>query len=354
MIYYGLGMGKLKRKNTVVRWLARYKFYFMIPASFICLFILSGVALLLPVSPQSKASDVVVTVPLQASAGQAGKILQQNKLVRSAVAFSLFARWKGKDGQIKAGEYKLNGGLSTPQILAELIDGRLVVQTFTIPEGFTTAQIADLLVNKGLINRERFYGAVVNYNFNYPFIQGLPKNEKRLEGYLFPDTYQVTRRISESSIIELMLNRFEKEIDELDYLTLAREAGLTLHQAVTIASLVEREAKIEEEKPLIAGVIYNRLSCNMPLQVDATVQYALGANKPQLSYKDLEVNSPYNTYLMQGLPPGPIAVPGKSSLLAAVHPVVTGDFYYVAKPDGYHAFARTLAEHNANKERYLQ
>jgi len=347
-------MDKLKRKNTVVKWLARYKFYCMIPAGFICLIILSGLALLLPVSPQDESGDVIVIVPLQASAGQVGKILQQNNLVRSTMAFSLLARWKGKDGQIRAGEYKLNGGLSTPQILAELINGRLVAQVFTIPEGFTTAQIADLLVDKGLINRERFYEAVAGYNFNYPFIQGLPKNEKRLEGYLFPDTYQVTRGISESSIIELMLDRFEKEIDELGYLTLTREAGLTLHQAVTIASLVEREAKVEEEKPLIAGVIYNRLSCNMPLQVDATVQYALGANKPQLSYKDLEVDSAYNTYLMQGLPPGPIAVPGRSSLLAAVHPVVTGDFYYVAKPDGSHAFARTLAEHNANKERYLQ
>lgn len=347
-------MDELKGKNTVSRWLARYKFYYMIPASFICLVILSALALLLPVAPQSKARDVVVTVPLQAPAGQVGKILKENKLVRSVAAFSLFARWKGKDGQIKAGEYRLSNGLSTPQILFELTNGRLVVQNFTIPEGFTTAQIADLLVSKGLINRERFYQAVANENYNYSFIQGLPKNEKRLEGYLFPDTYQITRGSGESSIIELMLNRFEKEIDELDYITLVRGAGLTLHQAVTIASLVEREAKIEEEKPLIAGVIYNRLSSSMPLQVDATVQYALGANKPQLSYKDLEVDSPYNTYRVQGLPPGPIAVPGKSSLLAAVHPVVTGDFYYVAKPDGYHAFARTLAEHNANKERYLQ
>jgi len=350
----GLNKGKLKEKNTASGLPAKYKYYFLVPASFFCLIIISAMVLLLPVAPQSKAGDIVVTIPLQASAGQVGKILQKNKLVRSSLVFSLFARWKGKDGQIKAGEYRLNNGLSTPEILFDLVDGRSTVQTFTVPEGFTTAQIADLLVDKGLINRERFYWAVANENYSYPFIQGLPKNEKRLEGYLFPDTYQITRGSSESSIIELMLNRFEKEIDELDYATLAREAGLTLHQAVTIASLVEREAKIEEEKPLIAGVIHNRLSCSMLLQVDATVQYALGANKPKIYYKDLEVESPYNTYRVQGLPPGPIAVPGKSSLLAAVQPVVTGDYYYVARPDGSHAFARTLAEHNANKERYLQ
>jgi len=329
-------------------------YYFLVPVSFFCLIVISAMVLLLPVAPQSKAGDIVVTIPLQASAGQVGKILQQNKLVRSSLAFSIYARWKGKDGQIKAGEYRLNNGLSTPEILFELVDGRTTVQTFTVPEGFTTAQIADLLISKGLINRERFYWAVANENYSYSFIQGLPKNERRLEGYLFPDTYQVTRGISESSIIELMLNRFEKEMDKLDYAALAQGAGLTLHEAVTIASLVEREAKIEEEKPLIAGVIHNRLSSSMLLQVDATVQYALGTYKPKIYYKDLEVDSPYNTYRVSGLPPGPIAVPGESSLLAAVRPVVTGDYYYVAKPDGSHAFARTLAEHNANKERYLQ
>ncbi|OPX87397.1 endolytic transglycosylase MltG [Pelotomaculum sp. PtaB.Bin117] len=349
-------MGKLKEKKTAGRWLVRYKFCLLIPSIIFCLaaIAISALVLLSPVAPPGKAGDVIVTVPLQASAGQVGDILRQNKLVRSAAAFSLLARWKGQDGQIKAGEYMLNNGLSMSQILAELIDGRLVVQTFTVPEGFTTAQIADLLESKGLVNRERFYRAVANDDYSYSFIRDLPKNEKRLEGYLFPDTYQVTRGISESAIIELMLSRFEQEINDLDYTALALAAGLTLHQAVTIASLVEREAKIEEDKPLIAGVIYNRLSCSMLLQVDATVQYALGANKPQLSYKDLEVDSPYNTYRAQGLPPGPIAAPGRSSLLAAVHPVVTGDFYYVAKPDGSHAFARTLAEHNANEERYLQ
>lgn len=258
------------------------------------------------------------------------------------------------DGRIKAGEYRLNNGLSTPEVLRELVDGRLAIQSFTVPEGFTIAQVADLLVSKGLINREKFFLAVAGDNFPYSFTQGLPKGDRRLEGYLFPDTYQVTRGIGESSIVELMLKRFEKEMNDLNYQVQANRAGMTLHQALTVASMVEREARIDEERPLIAGVIHNRISRSMPLQIDATVQYALGSGKPKLYYKDLEIDSPYNTYRIQGLPPGPIAMPGKSSLLAAVKPARTEYLYYVAKPDGSHAFATTLSDHNANKERYQQ
>jgi len=347
-------MDSLKGKKALNRSPVKCRYYFWVPAGFFCLAVISVLILLLPVAPPGRAGEVVVTIPLQASAGQTGEILKQNKLVRSSLVFSLYARYKGVDGQIKAGEYKLSNGLSTPELLFELVDGRLAVQSFTIPEGFTTAQIADLLVSKGLISRDRFFWSIVNEDYPYPFIQGLPKSERRLEGYLFPDTYQVVRGSSESSIIDMMLKRFEKQIDDLDYIKLAREAGLTLHQAVTVASLVEREAKIDEEKPLIAGVIYNRLNRSMLLQVDATVQYALGTHKPKIYYKDLEVDSPYNTYRTCGLPPGPIAAPGKSSLLAAVKPAATGYLYYVARPDGSHAFASTLEEHNVNKERYLQ
>lgn len=332
----------------------RYRYFILAPAGVFCLALLYILVALSPVAAKSSARDVVVAIPLQATAGQASKILKQNKLVRSSVVFSLYARWKGMDGRIKAGEYRLSNGLSTPEVLREMVDGRLATLSFTIPEGFTTTQVADLLVSKGLINREKFFGAVADENFPYTFIRGLPKDNRRLEGYLFPDTYQVTRGSSESSVIELMLKRFDLEMSELDYPSRANKLGITLHQAVTIASMVEREAKIDEERPIIAGVIFNRMRRSMPLQIDATVQYALGASKPKIYYKDLEVDSPYNTYRIHGLPPGPIAMPGRSSLLAAVNPAQTEYLYYVAKPDGSHAFATTLAEHNANKERYQQ
>ncbi|OPX84700.1 MAG: putative aminodeoxychorismate lyase [Pelotomaculum sp. PtaB.Bin104] len=348
-----IDMDKSKKNMATGKPPVRFLYYFLIPAGFFCIAAIIILALLLPVALFGSPGEVVVNIAPEAPARQVGELLQQKKLVRSAVVFSLYARWKGLDGQIKAGEYSLSNGLSTPAVLSELVDGCLAVQAFTIPEGFTTAQIADLLVSKGLIDRERFYWAVANETYSFSFIQGLPNTEKRLEGYLFPDTYQVFRGYSESAIIEMMLQRFTKEINDLDYITQARKAGLTLHQAVTLASLLEREAGIEEERPLIAGVILNRMAKSMPLQVDATVQYALGTHQPKVYYKDLQVNSPYNTYRVQGLPPGPIAAPGRSSLLAAVRPQATSYLYYVARPDGFHAFANTLAEHNLNKERYL-
>lgn len=332
----------------------RYRYFILAPAGVICFALLYILVALSAVASKSSARDVVVAIPLQATAGEVGKIFKQNDLVRSSFVFSLYARWRGMDGQLKAGEYRLSNSLSTPEVLRELVDGRLAIQSFTIPEGFTTTQVADLLVSKGLINKEKFFSIVAGENFPYFFIRGLPKDNRRLEGYLFPDTYQVTRGSSESSVINLMLKRFDLEMSQLDYPARANKVGMTLHQAVTIASMVEREARIDDERPLIAGVIYNRMRRSMPLQIDATVQYALGASKPKIYYKDLEIDSPYNTYRINGLPPSPIAMPGRSSLLAAVNPARTEYLYYVAKPGGSHAFATTLAEHNANKERYQQ
>lgn len=332
----------------------RYSRLLLAPAGLFCFVLLYLLVALSPVAFGSTARDVVVTIPLQSTAEQAGRILKQNELVRSSLVFSIYARWSGMDARIKAGDYQLNNGLSTPEVLRELVDGRLAEQSFTIPEGYTTAQVADLLVSKGLINRDNFFSAVANDSFPYSFIQGLPKDDKRLEGYLFPDTYQVSRGSNVDFIIDMMLKRFQKEIDQLNYPAQASKLGLTLNEAVTVASMVEREARIDKERTLIAGVIYNRMRKSMPLQIDATVQYALGTSKPKLYYKDLEVNSPYNTYRIRGLPPGPIAMPGSSSLMAAVHPAQTDYLYYVAKTDGSHAFATTLAEHNANKERYQQ
>lgn len=309
--------------------------------------------ILSPVASGGESRDVLVTIPPQASANQVGKILEEHKIVRNQQVFALYARFRGLDSKIKTGEYRLNNGMSTPEVLQELVEGKLAFQTFTIPEGFTTAQVADLLVSKGFVDREKFFQAVASESYPYIFLKDLPTNERRLEGYLFPDTYQITKGSNESAIINMMLKRFEKELNELNYHALAQSAGLNLHQAVTIASMVEREARVNEERPLIAGVINNRLRLSMPLQIDATIQYALGTTKPKIYYKDLLIDSPYNTYRINGLPPGPIASPGRSSLLAAVKPARTGYLYYVAKPDGTHAFSATLGEHNANKARYL-
>lgn len=343
-----------KKQSKIKKAVKIYRYGVLSLAGAFCLAFFFAYSLLSPVSTPDGAKEIVVAVPEQATAGLVGQILKKEGLVRSSFAFKQYARWKGMDSRIKAGQYKLSSALSTPQIIMELVDGKLAVQAITIPEGLTTAQVADLLTEKGLVNRESFISAVASQRFDYSFLSNQPQGEKRLEGYLFPDTYSFNNGESETEIIETMLKRFDREMDELGFAALAERNGITLHEAVTIASLVEREARADEERPLIAGVIYNRLNISMPLQIDATIQYALGENKPQIYYKDLEVDSPYNTYKHYGLPPGPIAMPGKASLLAAVNPSDTDYLYYVAKPDGFHAFATTLAQHNVNKEMYQQ
>jgi len=325
-----------------------------VPAALFCLVVIYVLVVLSPVSSRGNARDVTLEVPARATAAQVGKILKQHGLIRSSLAFRCYARWKGLDSRIKTGEYRLSTGFSTPELLQELVKGQPALQSFTVPEGYTTAQVADLLASKGLVDREEFFSAVAGEDFPYSFLRGLPGGDRRLEGYLFPDTYKATEDSGEVLIINIMLERFEKEMKDLNYADRVEKMGLTLHQAVTIASMVEREAKKDEERPVIAGVIYNRMSRGMPLQIDATVQYALGGTKSKIYHKDLEVDSPYNTYKINGLPPGPIAMPGRASLLAAVNPARTNYLYYVAKPDGAHAFAATLAEHLVNQERYLQ
>ncbi len=294
---------------------------------------------------------VTVIIPPRTSSATVSKILYEHGLVRAPLVFQIYSRLKGVDDKLKAGRYSFSLTQGVPEITAQLVKGPKVV-VFTIPEGFTVYQIADLLDRRGLTEKEAFLKAAATANFNYSFLTSLPKDSRRLEGYLFPDTYQVNYGTGAPKIIEMMLARFNRTVKNLNYEKQAQQAGLTLHQAVIIASLVEREAKKETERPIIAGVIMNRLQKRMPLQVDATVQYALGSQRAKLYYRDLQVDSPYNTYKISGLPPGPIACPGESSLLAAVKPSTVSYLYYVAKPDGSHAFADTLAAHNINRKRY--
>ncbi|WP_066637750.1 endolytic transglycosylase MltG [Desulfolucanica intricata] len=336
--------------------LSRNKFLVFIVGLFLflgALVILLNVLLSSPVTPDKK-KDIVLQIPSNTNADKIANMLYQQGLIKQPWIFSIYARYSGADSQLKAGEYILNNGQSIPEIVQTLIRGPLNVFSITIPEGYTVQQVADLLVKKGLTDSASFYETVAYEDFPYPFLRELAAGEHRLEGYLFPDTYHVGSNSDSKLIVDMMLKRFDGVINELNYVQKAEAMGLTLHEAVTIASMIEREAKYDSERSLIAGVIYNRLNLGMPLQIDATVQYALGTNRSKLYYKDLETESPYNTYKVNGLPPGPIASPGRASLIAAVNPQKTDYLYYVAKPDGTHIFAETLSEHNQNKMKYIR
>ena len=302
-----------------------------------------------------KYRETLIIIPPDATAGDVGELLEKNQLVRSGKVFTYWARFQGQDGELKAGGYRLPDGFSVPQLLQELVSGRYELQKFTIPEGYNTVQIANLLEANELADPVRFRQLAADADFPFDFLADLPQNENRLEGYLFPDTYQIVRGVDEYAIIKMMLDRFTEEITELTFPMQVAGREMSLHEIVTVASMIEREALHDSDKPLIAGVIYDRLNINMRLQIDATVQYALGEVKPRLLYSDLEIDSPYNTYKINGLPPGPIAMPGSMALKAAMQPATDrGYYYYLAMPNGYHVFSKTLDEHNRNKARYIQ
>ncbi len=311
-------------------------------------------SLLKPLDTSGQAPNVLIQVAPQSHTGEIAEKLKQQNIIRSATAFRLYARYHKLDSQIKAGLYMLNPAMSTEEILTILVRGKTATKTFTIPEGYTLKQITNSLADKGLIREELFSDLLVTGKYDYPFLKGLPTGEKRLEGYLFPETYNISLDSTEKDIINVMLAGMDRQIKELKLEERARVLHLTLHQVMTIASMIEREASKDEDRTLISSVIHNRLKKDMLLQIDATVEYALGGHREKIYYKDLEVDSPYNTYKYKGLPVGPIAAPGKESLVAAVTPAQTEYLYYLAKPDGYHVFAKTYAEHMQNKAKYIK
>lgn len=297
------------------------------------------------------ARQVTLEIPQQAATSSIAALLEEKGLIRSSFVFRLYTRYQNVDGKLKPGAYMLNSAMSVPEIVQKMLKGPNETIVVTIPEGFTVEQIAELLESKGVAGREDFL-RLTEKKWDYPFVQNIDLARNNLEGYLFPDTYHIGLDTGPDKLLQMMLEKFQNVIAKQDYVRQVRERRLTLHEAVIFASMVEREAKMADERARIAGVIYNRIESGMPLQIDATIQYVLDEPREILLYSDLEVDSPYNTYRHYGFPPAPIASPGWASLRAVIEPESHDYLYYVAKPDGSHAFSRTLAEHNANIRKY--
>jgi UPF0755 protein len=286
-----------------------------------------------------------------ASAWAIGRQLADAGLLRTPASLVVAAALQRRLGALQHGEYLLRPSQSAWEIAERLARGTTRVHRVTIPEGYTLRQIADALADAGLVDRARFLDVALGRgrSLGRPWLAALPTDS--LEGYLFPDTYYLSRGLSEEAVIGLMLDRFEAAVDQ-SLRAAAAARGLSLHELVTVASMVEREAQVPAERPVIAGVIYNRLARGMRLEIDATVLYALGRHKATVTLADLAVDSPYNTYRRTGLPPGPIANPGLAALEAAARPASVPYLYYVRRPDGRHHFSRTLAEHLDAVRRY--
>jgi len=301
----------------------------------------------------TSGNSVKITISPGVTAGQLAGELQQRQLIRSALMFKYLARERQEDFKLYVGDYQLAPTMPPREIINRLISRSVSLDTdmVTIPEGYTTQQIIELLVQRGIGTKEEYIKVVTEAEFPYPFLKDAPKGIHRLEGYLFPNTYNVSVQTTPYEAIDLLLRQFTKELTP-DVQKQLNTMKLSVAQWVTLGSLIEKEAKKEEDRPLIASVLMNRLKINQPLQIDATIQFLLGTPKPKLTYEDLRIPSPYNTYLHTGFPPGPIANPGHASLHAVLNPAQTNYRYYVAKKDGYHVFAETYEEHLKNVELY--
>lgn len=299
-----------------------------------------------PISLSGEAKKVEIAIDAS-SAGQVVETLYHAGLIKDKNTLKVFLRLSGLSSKLKAGKYEFNTGMSAAEIVNKMVRGEVKRNTIrvTIPEGYTVSDIAEVLSSKGLVDREEFLNTVKNGNFDYDFLNGLPQRSGKLEGYLFPDTYEFAKDASPEQIIKKMLDRFDDVFDE-DMRNKAKNMKMTVDQVVTVASMIEKEAKVAEERPIISAVIYNRLKLGMRLQIDATVQYALGQWNEKVYTEDTKVDSPYNTYAYGGLPVGPISNPGKASLEAALNPEKVDYLYYVAKGDGSgsHAFTVTYEE----------
>ncbi|HHX22513.1 MAG TPA: endolytic transglycosylase MltG [Thermoanaerobacterales bacterium] len=283
------------------------------------------------------------------SANQLAVQMSTKNLIKNPFVFSLYAKLKGLDIKIKSGNYLLSPSMTVEQILEKLVLGDTLNDDtrITIPEGTTLEKIASIFEEKGLVSKSDFLKTanVNNFKHKYPFLEDFP-TDATLEGFLFPDTYFLPTDKNPEFYIDILLEKFEETyFNKVQEVQLKNNIEYTPFQIVTIASIIEAEAQLDSERPIIAGVIYNRLRIGKPLELCATVAYVLDEHKEVLTFDDLEVESPYNTYKNVGLPPGPIGAPGLSSLMAAVNPADVEYLYFVAKGDGSHIFSKTFSEH---------
>jgi len=298
-------------------------------------------------------TKVTITVPMGSGTPQIAAILEKNGIIGNSDTFKLVSKISGNNGKYKAGTYALSPSMNLNEIMEKLQSGISAGNMITIPEGYSISEVAEVLEKAGFIDKEVFFDELENGDFGQKFIEFLPEGPNRLEGFLFPETYDVPINASEYDIINIMLNQFDKLYTD-EFYARSSELGFNINEIITIASMVEKEAAVNEDRPKVASVVYNRLEVNMPLQFDSTVQYVLGDLKARLSYEDIQIESEYNTYTNPGLPPGPICSPGLEAIKATLYPEETEYLYFVVNPDGNrtHQFAVTYEEFLKYKKEY--
>jgi UPF0755 protein len=275
--------------------------------------------------------------------------LKGGGIIRSSWHFILVTRLRGQAHRLKAGDYRFNDSMTPDTILGKLASGDVDFRKFSLPEGYSIYQAAELLEQKGYFKKAVF----LEKCGDAALLKRLAVGGATVEGYLYPATYNLSLGGNEEQLIGQMVGQFDKRYAEVTR-SIGEGPGLSRHEIVTLASLIEKEAVAAEEKPLISSVFHNRLRIGMPLQSDPTAVYGVRAFSGKVSKADIERPSPYNTYRIKGLPPGPIGNPGADALQAALKPATSQYFYFVARQDGTHQFSRTLDEHNRAVSKYLK
>ena len=302
---------------------------------------IAGTVLALAASGCGGSGNARVTVPIGATMRIAADSLESAGVIGSARAFSFYARLRNRDRRIKAGTYILDRRASWDDIITALEEGRGIVFTVTIPEGWDLKTMVPVISRVMKVPEAELDSAARDT----ALIRRLGIPTASLEGYLFPETYLLPEGSAPLPIVRRLVSEFERRWKP-EWNAQLEKLGMTRHQVITLASIIEKEARVATERPIISAVYHNRLKRGMLLQADPTVLYALGRHESRVLYRHLELKSPYNTYRNVGLPPGPIASPGSASIEAALFPADVPYLYFVAHPDGHHEFRTTLREHN--------
>ncbi|HID92624.1 MAG TPA: endolytic transglycosylase MltG [bacterium (Candidatus Stahlbacteria)] len=303
-----------------------------------CIFIFS--------SCSSNKEEIYIEIEKGESLNDIAKKLKDKDIIDNDTLFKLWARITGNSSKLKAGRYAFRKHAGIRTALKTLVEGKSLTIAVTIPEGYTLYEIAELFERKAGIDKDEF----LSLAHDTSYIRRLGLRGNSLEGFLYPDTYFIYYGIGPSQVIEVMVRRFFKIFSD-EFKQRSHDIGLSMEEVVTLASLIEKEAKLDSEKFIISSVYHNRLKMGRLLECDATIQYILPKRKERLLYKDLKIDSPYNTYLYPGLPPGPICSPGRTAIRAALWPRKTDYLYFVARGDGTHIFSKTLKEHIDAKRR---
>ena len=296
----------------------------------------------------SNPAEQVVEIQPGMTLKQVTHSLAEKKLLSEPTTFILYTYLQGKQNHIQAGEYLFSPSMPPWKILEALTSGTSVLYSVTIPEGYRITEIAALLESKGLVDKTKFIAETRNKEL----LDSLQIPSNSLEGYLYPETYKFSKKAGAKQIIKTLLDTFKERIQKPELEQQARALNFTFHEVVTLASLIEKETGLGEERKLISSVFHNRLAKKMRLQTDPTVIYAMINFDGNIRKKDLSIDSPYNTYKYSGLPPGPIASPGLDSIQAALAPANTEFLFFVSRKNGSHQFSTNYKDHTRAVQKY--